>query len=96
MCKTCKNKKSTIYIAYLKNGKRYVGHTSNYKYRVWQHFNGLGSRVTQENRPIYIKKIKTVPRRYGKWEELKLARQQTRRFGSDRVRGGYAEHPFNY
>ena len=37
-----------VYILKLKNSKRYVGYTNNYKKRMEKHFSGKGSQVTRK------------------------------------------------
>ena len=46
------NKKTFIYILYLEYDKIYIGKTINFKRRMFQHFNNMGSEVTKKVKPI--------------------------------------------
>ena len=88
----------TIYVAYLKGGRKYIGHTrtSNFAKRKVEHYSGNGSKVTKKYKPYYIRAIKQVPHRYSKLEEIKLMRKFCKVYGEGKVSGGYKEHAFNF
>ena len=46
------NKKTVIYILHLEYDKIYIGKTSNFKRRMYQHFNNMGSEVTKKIKPM--------------------------------------------
>ena len=50
-------KKPSVYTLNLQNGKKYVGYSSNPQKRINDHFNGKGSKVTQESKPVSVHSI---------------------------------------
>ena len=43
-----------VYILKIKNSKRYVGYTNNYKKRMEKHFSGKGSQVTRKYHSVKL------------------------------------------
>ena len=46
-----------VYILLLKNGKYYIGKTTNPKFRLEQHFDSSGSAWTRKYKPVKVEKI---------------------------------------
>jgi predicted GIY-YIG superfamily endonuclease len=90
-------RKQKIYVAYLPYGKKYIGHTRNFKRRLNQHFLRKGSKVTRKYKPKYIKPIKDC---YGegkcKYQEQILVNKMIDKYGYDKVRGGRYTNSENF
>ena len=78
-----------VYILKLKNSKRYVGYTNNYKKRMEKHFSGKGSQVTRKYPPVKVERI--IPcynKTYGLIVERNVTQQLMQKHGVNMVRGG--------
>ena len=78
-----------VYILNLKNSKKYIGYTTNYKKRMKQHFSGKGSMVTRKYKPVNVEKI--IPcynKEYGLSVEKNLTQRYRNIYGKNMVRGG--------
>jgi predicted GIY-YIG superfamily endonuclease len=84
--------KSTVYIAYLKGGRMYVGSTHDFKQRKWEHFHHQGSHVTKKYPPISIQPALIVNSRYAKLAEIYLTKKLLRKYGPHKVAGPHHEH----
>jgi len=82
------NEEKSIYVAHLKEGKKYIGETSNFYRRCKYHFNGNGSKVTQKYRPYRIEEIDRVPGYFAKQIETDYTKKYINKYGYHRVRGG--------
>ena len=80
-----------VYILKLKNDKRYVGYTNNYKKRMKQHFTGKGSMVTRKYAPVKIERV--IPcynKNHGLTVEKNVTQRYRQKYGENMVRGaGY-------
>ena len=77
-----------VYILKLKNSKRYVGYTNNYKKRMEKHFSGKGSQVTRKYPPVKVERI--IPcynKTYGLIVERNVTQQLMQKHGVNMVRG---------
>ncbi len=78
-----------VYVLLLKNSKRYIGYTNNYRKRMTQHFTGKGAMVTRKYKPINVEKI--IPcytKEYGLSVEKNLTQRYRSMYGKNMVRGG--------
>ena len=81
-------KQHKVYTLNLKNGKKYVGFTSNITKRLKQHFNGLGAKWTQKHKPISIQSIHNyISKKAAKLNETKIYYKLKKLYGKDNVRG---------
>ena len=83
------NKPTSIYVAHLEKGKKYVGKTGNFEKRCDQHFNGSGSKVTKKFKPHEIEEVDTIPGFFSDDAEQVLTEELIHDYGYDNVRGGY-------
>ena len=74
-----------IYALELKQGKYYIGKTSNPNFRIESHFNSEGSGWTKKHNPIKILEI--IPN-CDDYDEDKYTKIYMDKFGIDNVRGG--------
>ena len=90
-CCSKKDKKPSVYILKLKDGKYYVGESSDVNKRVWMHQNDNGSawtrRYSVEEQIDPISKINN-------FDELAQTLEMMRRYGIDNVRGSMFTKPF--
>tara|TARA_B100000795_G_scaffold220804_1_gene175341 strand:+ start:360 stop:629 length:270 start_codon:yes stop_codon:yes gene_type:complete len=78
-----------VYVLKLKNSRRYIGYTSNFRRRMNQHFTGGGSTVTRKYKPIEIERV--IPCyniKYAMTVEKKITQWYRLIYGKNRVRGG--------
>jgi len=83
------NKPTSIYKAELENGKKYIGKTTQFEKRCYQHFSGQGSRVTQKFKPKHIQEVDKVPGYFADSVEQEYTEKYIDIYGYDNVRGGY-------
>jgi hypothetical protein len=74
-----------IYVLELKQGKYYIGKTSNPNFRIESHFNSEGSGWTKKHNPIKILEI--IPN-CDDYDEDKYTKIYMDKYGIDNVRGG--------
>ena len=89
------DKTTYVYSLNLKNGKKYVGITSNPEKRIGQHFLGKGAKWTQKNKPVsvnHIQKCKSYSN--AKKAETIVYTKMRDYHGIDKVRG--AGHTKSY
>ena len=83
--------RNTVYVLELKNGKYYVGSTTNRKQRYRQHFGGNtrgGSKWTRLHKPIrVIAEYKRIPSRYVMGMESQKTAEYMMKYGVNNVRG---------
>ena len=82
------NESTSIYIAHLEKGKKYVGKTIDFERRSEQHFNGEGSKVTQKFKPYKIEEVEIVPGFFSDEVEQELTEELIEEYGYENVRGG--------
>jgi len=82
------NKPTSIYIANLEKGKKYVGKTTNFNRRCEQHFSGEGAKVTQKFKPYEINEIEVVNGFFSDHAEQELTEKTINKYGYENVRGG--------
>lgn len=75
----------TIYVLRCRNGKFYVGKSSNYQRRVSQHQDGLGTYWTMLHKPVDV--LRVVPEEYPGHEDY-VTKETMAQYGTDNVRGG--------
>lgn len=78
----------TTYKLNLRNGKTYIGQTSNLRRRLQQHFNGRGAMWTQKHPPksvVYVKKHSSL--KAAKRAETREYYAAKKRHGAENVRG---------
>jgi len=69
-------------------GKKYVGYTSNLTKRLNDHFNGNGSMVTKECKPISINHISSYKNIYSAKKAESLIYNRMKQYhGNNKVRG---------
>jgi|TARA_B110001450_G_C17186064_1_gene305408 predicted GIY-YIG superfamily endonuclease len=86
-----------VYILKLEKGKMYIGFTNNFKQRMFAHFNGYGSKVTQKYRPInIIKKISCFSKAYGLAVEKNVTLKFAKKYGWSNVRGSVWCNSLNF
>ena len=90
------NEETSIYVAKLENGKRYIGKTKDFNRRCNQHFGGNGSRVTQKYSPIKIKEVDVVPGYFASECEQEHTDRYIRKYGYSNVRGGRYTNSRNF
>lgn len=90
------NEETSIYVAKLEGGKRYVGQTKNFDRRCEQHFNRRGSRVTQKYSPIEIKEVDVVPGYFANEYEQDYTDKYINKYGYSNVRGGRYTNSRNF
>ena len=89
------NKKYYVYSLNLKNGKKYVGMTSNPQKRFDDHFSGNGSAWCQKYKPISINHIQQCKNKSNaKKAETIVYHNMKNYHGGDKVRG--AGHTRSY
>lgn len=74
-----------VYILLLKNGKYYIGKTTNPKFRLEQHFDSSGSAWTRKYKPVKVEKI--IPN-CDNFDEDKWTKKYMEKYGIGNVRGG--------
>ena len=82
------NEPTSIYIAHLEKGKKYVGKTIDFERRSDQHFNGKGSKVTQKFKPYKIEEVEIVPGFFSDEVEQEITEELIEEYGYENVRGG--------
>ena len=82
------NEPTSIYIAHLEKGKKYVGKTIDFERRSEQHFNGEGSKVTQKFKPYKIEEVEIVPGFFSDEVEQELTEELIEEYGYENIRGG--------
>ena len=82
------NRTTYIYKLNLENNKKYIGKTTNIDRRMYQHFNGCGSKVTQKFKPMDWKIIDTCFGYFSDKKEQKYTNKYIYKYGYDNVRGG--------
>jgi predicted GIY-YIG superfamily endonuclease len=89
------DKTTYVYSLNLKDGKKYVGMTSNPEKRIGQHFLGNGAKWTQKNKPVsvnHIQKCKSLSN--AKKAETIVYKKMRDYHGINKVRG--AGHTKSY
>ena len=89
------DKTTYVYSLNLKNGKKYVGMTSNPEKRIRQHFLGNGAKWTKKNKPVsvnHIQKCKSLSN--AKKAETIVYKKMRNYHGINKVRG--AGHTKSY
>ncbi|KAJ3169209.1 Cullin-4A [Geranomyces variabilis] len=79
-----------IYVLGLENDCYYVGKSKTPKDRIQQHFSGNGSAWTRLHRPVCV--VETLAATTED-SENSLTQRYIRKFGIDRVRGGWFQKP---
>ncbi len=87
-CNTNINKPTSIYIAYLEKGKKYIGKTTDFNRRCYQHFSGKGAKVTQKFKPYKINEVGVVNGFFSDCAEQDLTEKTINICGYENVRGG--------
>lgn len=82
------NKFTFIYILYLEYGKIYIGKTTNFKFRMKQHWGGKGSEVTKKFKPLYSQILDTCNGFFSNDIEQKYTKEYIKKYGYKFVRGG--------
>ena len=82
------NEPTTIYIAHLEHGKKYIGKTKDLDRRCKQHFSGNGSKVTKKFSPHKIEELETVHGFFSDDAEQYYTDEYIKQYGYDNVRGG--------
>jgi hypothetical protein len=80
---------TTIYKMNLKNGKKYIGKTTDVDRRMNQHFSGNGSKVTKKFKPISGEIIDVVHGFFSDEVEHEYTEEYIEKHGYNNVRGGY-------
>lgn len=83
------NAPTAIYKMNLENGKKYIGKTTSVERRMYQHFSGNGSKVTQKFKPISGEVIDEVPGFFSDEVEHEYTKEYIEKHGYNNVRGGY-------
>src|SRR5665648_271205 len=74
-----------VYVLKLKEGKYYVGQSTDADSRIKAHFNGSGSAWTKQYAPV---KVVERMKNCDVFEEDKITKQYMLKYGIDNVRGG--------
>lgn len=74
-----------VYVLLLANNKYYIGKTNNLQFRLYDHFNALGSSWTIKHSPI---KLLELIRDCDDYDEDKITFKYMEKYGIDNVRGG--------
>ncbi len=82
------NKPTSIYVAHLEKGKKYVGKTGNFEKRCDQHFTGSGSKVTKKFKPHEIEEVDIIPGFFSDDAEQSVTEDMINVCGYNNVRGG--------
>ena len=82
------NAPTAIYKMNLKDGKKYVGKTTNVDRRMNQHFSGNGAKVTKKFKPIDVKVVDEVPGFFSDDVEQEYTEEYIDKYGYENVRGG--------
>lgn len=82
------NRPTTIYKMSLKDGKKYIGKTTDIDRRVEEHFTGRGSRVTKKFSPKSGEVIDECPGFFADELENYYTDKNIDKYGYDNVRGG--------
>ena len=82
------NQKTDIYKLNLKNGKKYIGKTTNIDRRMNQHFSGNGAKVTKKFEPIDGKVVDSCPGFFSDKLEQEYTEEYIDKYGYENVRGG--------
>jgi predicted GIY-YIG superfamily endonuclease len=90
------NEETSIYVAKLENGKRYIGKTKDFDRRCNQHFSGTGSMVTRKYSPVKIKEVEVVPGYFADECEQEHTDRYICKYGYSNVRGGRYTNSKNF
>jgi len=82
------NQKTDIYKLNLKNGKKYIGKTTDIDRRMNQHFSGNGAKVTKKFKPIDGKVVDSCPGFFSDELEQEYTEDYIDKYGYENVRGG--------
>ena len=82
------NEETDIYKLNLKNGKKYIGKTTDIDRRMDQHFSGNGAKVTKKFKPIDGKVLDSCPGFFADNLENDYTDEYIEKKGYDNVRGG--------
>lgn len=82
------NEETDIYKLNLKNGKKYIGKTTDIDRRIDQHFSGNGSKVTKKFKPIDGEVIDSCPGFFSDELEQIYTEENIDKYGYENVRGG--------
>jgi len=82
------NEETDIYKLDCKNGKKYIGKTTNIEKRLNQHFTGNGAQVTKKFTPYRAEILETIPGYFADEAEQDHTDDNINKYGYDNVRGG--------
>ena len=72
----------------LKNGKKYIGKTTDIERRLNEHFTGNGAQVTKKFAPYRAEILETIPGYFADEAEQEHTDDNINKYGYDNVRGG--------
>ena len=82
------NEETDIYKLDCKNGKKYIGKTTDIERRLNEHFTGNGAQVTKKFAPYRAEILETIPRYFADEAEQEHTDQNINKYGYNNVRGG--------
>lgn len=74
-----------LYVLQLKNGKYYVGKTTDFNRRYQEHKTGSGSSWTSLHKPVKVVELRTLKDEH---DENNTTKEYMKKYGIDNVRGG--------